>query len=110
MAQIPYIDIELKGVRIMDWKMFLVKFLRNMVVGTLLTVTVLGLIGYLLGGMAGLTNMALWGLALGLLGSFSSGLAMIVSAKYWGVADNYQFHPLWNWFVKKSDNDHRSDE
>jgi hypothetical protein len=91
----------------MNWKTFLVKFLRNLIVGTLLTMAVLGLIGYLLGGMAGLNNMVLWGLGLGLLGSFSSGLAMIVSAKYWGVAENYQFHPLWNWFIKKSDDDHQ---
>jgi len=93
----------------MNWKLFLVKFLRNIVVGTLLTMAILGMIGYLLGGMEGFNNMLRWGLILGLLGSFSSGLAMIVSAKYWGVDENYRYHPLWNWFIRKSDDDKKRD-
>jgi drug/metabolite transporter (DMT)-like permease len=93
----------------MNWKLFLLRFLRNIVVGTLLTMGVLGLIGYLLGGREGFENMLMWGLVLGLLGSFSSGLAMIVSAKYWGVDENYQYHPLWVWFTKKSDDDRKPD-
>jgi len=41
----------------MDWKTFLVKFLRNLVIGTLLAVTISGLIGFLLGGKDGFVNM-----------------------------------------------------
>jgi hypothetical protein len=89
----------------MDWKTFFIKFFRNIVIGMVLGVIVLGLFGYLLGGMEGLVNMAYWGVALGLIGGFSSGLGMIFEAKFWGDG-NYKMFPEWNWFIKKSGDGH----
>ena len=86
----------------MNWKTFFLKFFRNIVVGVILGVVVLGLFGYLLGGMEGLVNMVYWGVALGLIGGFSSGLGMIFEAKYWGEG-NYRMFPEWHLFVKKDD-------
>lgn len=93
----------------MDWKVFLLKFLRNLVISVLLCVAVLGLLGYLLGGQEGLVNMVYWGLALGLLGGFSWGLGMIFEAKFWGGEGNYKIFPEWSWFIKKSDDDKKND-
>jgi hypothetical protein len=74
----------------MDWKIFLIKFLRNLVFGTALGGVILGIIGFLLAGKAGFINMAIWGLALGLLGSLSTGLAMLVNVHYWtGYAERF---------------------
>ena len=84
----------------MNWKIFFIKFLRNLVLGVVMGVVLLGGFGYLLAGKEGLVNMAYWGVALGLLGGFSSGLGIIFEAKFWG-AGNYQILPEWNWFIKK---------
>jgi drug/metabolite transporter (DMT)-like permease len=99
----------MKGVRAMNWKTFFLKFFRNLVISVVSCVAVLGLLGYLLGGTVGLINMAYWGLTLGLLGGFSWGIGMIFEAKFWGGEDNYKLFPLWNWFIKNSDDDHTPD-
>lgn len=93
----------------MDGKTFFLKFFRNLVVSIVLSVGILGLLGYLLGGTVGLVNMMYWGLALGLLGGFSWGIGMIFEAKFWGGEGNYELFPLWNWFIKKSDDDDKPD-
>ena len=94
----------------MNWKTFFLKFFRNLVISLVLCVSVLGLLGYLLGGIVGLVNMAYWGLTLGLLGGFSWGIGMIFEARFWGGEGNYKFLPEWSWFVKKSeDEDKKSD-
>jgi len=85
----------------MNWKIFFIKFLRNMVLGMIMGVVLLGGFGYLLAGKEGLVNMAYWGVALGLIGGFSSGLGIIFEAKFWEQG-NYQIFPEWNWFIKKS--------
>jgi len=86
----------------MNWKIFFLKFFRNLVLGVVIGVVVLGIFGYLLAGKEGMINMAYWGVALGLIGGFSSGLGIIFEAKFWGEG-NYKIFPEWNWFVKKSD-------
>ena len=86
----------------MDWKKFLLLFLRNMIIGTALGGLVLGGIGFLLAGREGFVNMATWGLLLGFLGSISTGFAMLVSANYWtGYARRYGK----SWFKKISEED-----
>ncbi|HSL30616.1 MAG TPA: hypothetical protein VK900_15555 [Anaerolineales bacterium] len=67
----------------MDWKMFIIRFVRNLIVFTLLSTLVLGGFGYLLAGQEGFLNLAAWGVALGLLGSVSSGFAMLLNAHIW---------------------------
>jgi hypothetical protein len=91
----------------MNWKTFFVKFLRNVVLGVILGVVLLGGFGYLLSGREGMINMAYWGLALGLIGGFSSGLGILFEAKFWGEG-NYRILPEWDWFTKKS-NDEKKD-
>jgi hypothetical protein len=99
----------MKGVRIMNWKTFILRFLRCVVISVVLCVGVLSLPGYLFGGMAGLVNMMYWGLTLGLLGGFSWGIGMIIEAKFWGGDGKYELFPLANWFIKNSDDDHKRD-
>jgi len=65
----------------MNWKIFLVKFIRNVILAVILSVVLMGGFGYLLSGKEGLVNMAYWGLAIGLIGGFSSGLGIIFEAK-----------------------------
>jgi len=67
----------------MDWKRFIILFLRNVVIGTALGGLLLGVIGFLLAGRDGFVNLAIWGLALGLVGSFSGGFAMLLNAHIW---------------------------
>ena len=93
----------------MDWKTFFFKFFRNVVIGVLLGVVILGGFGYLLGGKEGLINMVYWGIVLGLIGGFSAGLGMIFEAKFWSGDSNYKLFPEWNWFIKKSDDDQKPD-
>ena len=89
----------------MSWKTFLLKFLRNVIVGTILSGLFLGVFGYLLAGKGGFINMMIWGLALGLIGSFSSGLALLLYASYWGgYAGRYG---NW-WFKKESEGEEKS--
>ena len=85
----------------MNWKIFFLKFLRNLVLGVIMGVVLLGIFGYVLGGKEGLINMVFWGVALGLIGGFSSGLGMIFEAGFWGKGQNIGMFPEWNWFVKE---------
>ena len=55
----------------MNWKIFFLKFLRNVGVGLVFGVVSLSIFGYLLGGKEGAINMMYWGIALGLLGGFA---------------------------------------
>jgi hypothetical protein len=88
----------------MNWKIFLIKFIRNVVLAVLLGVVLMGGFGYLLSGKEGLVNMAYWGLAIGLIGGFFSGIGLIFESKFWGDG-NFQIMPEWNWFIKKSEDD-----
>ena len=85
----------------MDWKIFLLKFLRNVMLGMVFGAVVLGIFGYMLAGTEGAVNGAYWGLALGLIGGFASGIGVFYEASYWGKGENVQKLPEWNWFVKK---------
>ena len=85
----------------MNWTIFFIKFFRNLVLGVILGVVLLGAFGYLLAGKEGMVNMASWGVALGLMGGFSSGLGILFEAKFWGDG-NYKILPEWDWFIKKS--------
>jgi len=89
----------------MSWKTFLLKFLRNVIVGTILSGLFLGVFGYLLAGREGFINMMVWGLALGSIGSFSSGLALLLYAFYWG--DYAGRFGSW-WFKKESEGEDKS--
>ncbi|MEW5827761.1 MAG: hypothetical protein AB1846_02640 [Chloroflexota bacterium] len=89
----------------MNWKIFFIKFFRNVAIGVVLGVVILGGFGYLLSGMEGLVNMAYWGFALGLIGGFSAGIGVIFEANFWGRDANYKMFPEWNWFIKQSDDD-----
>ena len=91
---------ELKKEKTMDWKTFLLKFIRNVVIGLILGVVLLGGFGYLLAGWEGMVNMAYWGVALSLIGGFSGGLGVLFEAKFWGDG-NYTMFPEWNWFIKQ---------
>jgi hypothetical protein len=83
------------------------KFLRFVLIGTVLTTVVLGGFGYLLAGREGMLNLGAWGIALGLLGSFSSGIAMLVQAHYWtGYSERFGKY----WFKKESEGEnHKPD-
>jgi len=94
----------------MNWKIFFLKFLRNIVISVVLCVILLGALGFVLGGREGLINMVYWGLALGLLGGFSWGLGMIFEAKFWGGEGNYKIFPEWSWFIKKSDDEDKKSD
>lgn len=67
----------------MDWKIFIIRFVRNLILFTGLSTLVMGGFGYLLAGREGFFNLAAWGVALGLLGSVSSGLALLLNAHIW---------------------------
>ena len=91
----------------MNWKIFLLMFLRNVVLGLAFGVFSLSIFGYLLAGKEGAINMAYWGIALGLLGGFASGIGVLLESGYWGKGENIQNFPEWDWFVKK-DEDHKT--
>lgn len=92
----------------MNWKPFLFKFLRNVVLGVVFSIVLLGAFGYLLGGREGLVNMVYWGIALGLIGGFFSGIGVMFEAGFWEKG-NFRIFPEWNWFIKKSDDDQSRD-
>jgi len=85
----------------MNWKIFLLIFVRNVFLGIILGTLVLGLFGYLVGGQEGLINGAYWGAILGLIGGVFSGITLMYS--FWGHPGNYQMFPEYNWFVKKEE-------
>jgi hypothetical protein len=89
----------------MSWKIFLIKFFRNLVIGILFGVVALGAFGYFLAGREGMINMAYWGVALGLIGGFWAGIGVLFEARVWGDGRNISMFPEWNWFVKKSDDE-----
>lgn len=88
----------------MDWKIFIIRFVRNLVVFTILSTLVLGGFGYLLAGKGGLLNLAVWGVALGLLGSVSSGLAMLLNAHIW---TGYSSRAGEWWFKKEAEGEEK---
>ena len=91
----------------MNWKIFFIKFFRNVIFGVVFSVVALGLFGFILGGKEGLINMIYWGIALGLMGGFSAGIGVIFQADFYGKDENYQLLPEWNWFAKQSDDDNQ---
>ena len=93
----------------MNWKTFFLKFFRNVVLGLIFSVGVLGLFGYLLGGKDGLVNMVYWGIALGLIGGFFSGIGVMFEAEFWNKDSHYKIFPEWGWFIKKSNDDQKRD-
>ena len=94
----------------MNWKIFLFKFLRNVVIGIIFGVVLLGGFGYLLSGKEGLINMAYWGVALGLIGGFFSGIGVMFEAEFWSKDSNYKIFPGWAWFIKKTNNDDKESD
>jgi len=89
----------------MNLKTLLLKFLRNFVIGIVVGVSILSLLGYILGGWEGLINMVYFGVVLGVLGGFTAGIGVIVQANFWGKKGNYKFLPEWNWFINKSEDE-----
>lgn len=94
----------------MNWKIFLFKFLRNVVIGVIFGVVLLGAFGYLLAGKEGLINMAYWGIALGLIGGFFSGIGVMYEAEFWSKDDNYKIFPGWIWFIKDSNDKNKKSD
>jgi hypothetical protein len=85
----------------MNWKIFFLKFFRNILFGVFLGALALGIFGYLVGGQAGLVNGAYWGAILGLIGGFFSGTTLFF--KFLGQPGNYQYFPEYNWFIKRDE-------
>jgi len=73
----------------MEWKKIFLKLVRNIAVSTLISAMVMGIIGYLLAGKAGLANSILLGALFGFIGSLMiSGIH--ISAHFWsGYANRY---------------------
>ena len=94
----------------MNWKIFLFKFLRNVVIGVIFGVVFLGGFGYLLAGKEGLINMAYWGIVFGLIGGFFSGIGVMYEAEFWNKDDNYKIFPGWTWFIKDSDDKNKKSD
>ena len=92
----------------MDLKKFLLKFFRNVVLGMVFSVLILGAFGYLLGGKDGIVNMAYWGIALGLIGGFFSGVGVMFEAEFWNKDSHFQIFPDWSRFIKNSDDNKNS--
>ena len=90
----------------MNWKMFLLLFLRNIVLGVVLGAAALGLFGYFLAAQAGFIGGVYWGAILGLIGGVFSGITLLY--RFWEQPGNYRMFPEYNWFVKK-DEDHKKD-
>ncbi len=90
----------------MNWKIFFLKFFRNIVLGVAFCTLILGLLGYLLAGLEGAVNAAYWGVALGLIGGFFSGI--VIYAKFWEKPGIYHMYPDYNWFVKTDE--HKKDQ
>ena len=90
----------------MNWKTFLRKFFRNLVISIVACGVILGLLGYLLAGREGLINMMNFGLIIGVIGGFLSG-GVIIATNFWGKKGSYMFLPEWNWFIKNSDDERR---
>ena len=97
----------LQGVGEMEWKIFFLKFFRNVVLGVVLGTVALALFGYLLAGKEGAINGAYWGAILGLISGFFSGITIL--ARFWGNDGNYEKFPEYNWFIKKEDNNRPKD-
>lgn len=86
----------------MDGLRIVKQLLRNLAVAVVLSVAVMGALGYLLAGWNGLINLAAWGVALGLIGGFSTGLALLIETKYWsGYAGRYAG---W-WLMRETEGD-----
>ena len=85
----------------MEWKVFVLKFFRNVLLGIVIGALVLGFFGYLIAGQEGLIGGAYWGAILGLIGGVFSGIVLLF--QFWGHAENYQMFPEYNWFVKKEE-------
>ena len=85
----------------MNWKKFLLLFVRNVVMGVFFGAAGLGLFGYLIAGQEGFANAAYWGAMLGLIGGVFSGITLLY--RFWEQPGNYQMFPEYNWFVKKDD-------
>jgi hypothetical protein len=85
----------------MDWKIFILKFFRNILLGVIFGTLALGILGFLLAGKEGAINGAYWGAVLGLIGGFFSGIVLL--ARFWGSGENIQMFPEYNWFVKKDE-------
>jgi len=94
----------------MNWKKFLLKFIRNILISLVLSVLLLGGFGYLLAGKEGFVNMVYWGIALGLMGGFSTGIGVLFQAEFWGKDDNYRMFPEWTWFIKHGDGENGKSE
>ncbi len=85
----------------MNWKIFFLKFFRNIILGVFLGMLIMGLLGFLWGGPGGAVNAAYWGVALGLIGGFFSGI--VIYAQFWIKPGTFQMYPDYNWFVKKEE-------
>ena len=80
----------------MNWRNFLLTYLRNLVLTLVIAGAILGTLGYNWAGVEGLKNALSWALVFTLFSAPFSALALI-QRKYWGdFAGRYS-----TWFVKK---------
>ena len=89
----------------MSVRMSVFKFLRNIVIGTLIIGMLFGVVGFLLLGIVGFFNMVPLGLIIGFFGSLVLGYAMWVKAHSYGgplEGNTVKLLGEWWWFVKES--------
>ena len=72
----------------MDWKKFILVFLRNIILMVLFAACFLGAIGYLLAGVEGFRNGFFWGAALSFVGGLPAVATMMFAKIGGGYAQN----------------------
>jgi hypothetical protein len=85
-------------------KIAILKFLRNLVLGTALGGLILGIFGFLLAGKEGFVNMAILGLVIGFFGSLILRFTVLVQSYGLDTFGKTKIKNLeYGWFVKTRD-------
>jgi hypothetical protein len=88
-------------------KISVLKFLRNVVIVTLLVGLLFGITGFLLSGKTGFANLIPFGLVIGFFASLLLSFAILVGSYAWGGSmEGTTVKQLgeWWWFIKESQN------
>ena len=89
----------------MDWKAYLLKQLRTMLIIIVITALLFGLFGFFVAGKAALKNSLILGAVLGLVAAVMY-IGIFVSAHFWsGYSNRYG-----EWWIKKeTEGDHKEE-
>jgi hypothetical protein len=88
----------------MTGKILIFKFVRNVVIGTLISSVFFGVTGFLLAGKDGFLNMAILGLVIGFFGSLILRFAVLVQSYGLDTFGKTKIKNLeYGWFVKTRD-------